>query len=70
MVLPVFYYLKSNVEALAEELEILNKSPALRKRMGEAGWLKYERKFTLEIFEKDWFKFNKSDLPKIKSYRC
>jgi glycosyltransferase involved in cell wall biosynthesis len=37
--------------ALAEKLEILIKAPNIRKSMGAAGRLKYEREFTLGIFE-------------------
>ncbi len=38
-------------DALAEKLELLIKDPGLRTQMGSAGRLKYEREFTLQIFE-------------------
>lgn len=38
--------------ALAEKLELLIKDPELRLRMGRAGREKYEKEFTLTIFEK------------------
>jgi len=38
-------------EALAEKLEILIKNPELRRQMGTAGRLKFEREFTLKKFE-------------------
>lgn len=50
MVLKTFCSIK-NVEALAEKLEILIKSPELRLKMGEAGRKKYEQEFTLNKFE-------------------
>lgn len=37
---------------LAEKLELLIKDPELRQRMGRAGREKYEREFTLAVFEK------------------
>ena len=40
-----------NSEALANKLEILIKNPKLRSAMGEAGYERYLKKFTLEIFE-------------------
>jgi glycosyltransferase involved in cell wall biosynthesis len=43
---------KQNSQALADKLEILIKNPELRKEMGQAGKRLYEKKFTLEIFEK------------------
>jgi glycosyltransferase involved in cell wall biosynthesis len=42
---------QKDVEALADKLEILIKSPELRKQMGAAGRKKYEEEFTLERFE-------------------
>ncbi len=39
--------------ALAEKLEILIKNPETRKKMGKAGRQKYEKEFTLKIFEKN-----------------
>ena len=41
-----------NSKALAEKLEILIFNPELRDKMGLAGKMMYEEKFTLEIFEK------------------
>lgn len=38
-------------ESLAEKLEILIKNPDLRRQMGKAGRLKFEREFTLRKFE-------------------
>ena len=40
-----------NVELLAEKLELLIMNPELRRQMGEAGRKKFEKEFTLEIFE-------------------
>ncbi|MDC8001200.1 glycosyltransferase family 4 protein [Aequorivita todarodis] len=42
---------KENAGAFAEKLEILIKNGELRKRMGEAGKLRFERHFTLTTFE-------------------
>jgi Glycosyltransferase len=42
---------KKDVETLAEKLEVLINNPELRHRMGKAGRQKYEREFTLKIFE-------------------
>lgn len=42
---------KQNVPLLADRLEVLVKDPLLRQTMGKAGRLKYEREFTIEIFE-------------------
>ncbi|WP_010419258.1 glycosyltransferase [Anaerophaga thermohalophila] len=42
-----------DTEALAEKLEKLILNPQLRKKMGLAGRKKYEKEFTLEIFEKN-----------------
>ena len=38
--------------SLAEKLEILIKDASLRKKMGEAGRLKFEKEFTVDKFEK------------------
>ena len=43
---------QKNSKALAEKLEILIFNPELRDKMGLAGKMMYEEKFTLEIFEK------------------
>ena len=43
----------NNAEALAEKLENLIKNPELREKMGKAGRKKYEKEFTLEIFEEN-----------------
>lgn len=42
---------RRNAEALAEKLELLIKNPYLRQQMGASGRKKYEREFTLKIFE-------------------
>ncbi len=42
---------QKNTEALADKLEVLITNPQLRKKMGEAGRLKYEKEFTLDRFE-------------------
>lgn len=43
---------KNDAEALAEKLEILIKNQDMRLKMGKAGRHKYEKEFTLDIFEK------------------
>ena len=43
---------KKNSKALADKLEVLIGNPELRNKMGLAGKMMYEEKFTLEIFEK------------------
>lgn len=40
-----------NVTALADKIKLLLKNEKLRKRMGEAGYRKYENEFTQEKFE-------------------
>lgn len=47
-----FLILQRNATALSQKLEILITNPQLRNQMGKAGRQKYEREFTLEIFEK------------------
>jgi glycosyltransferase involved in cell wall biosynthesis len=42
---------KKDPVSLAEKLEILIINPKLRRQMGESGCAKYQREFTLEIFE-------------------
>tara|TARA_B100000809_G_scaffold225176_1_gene235954 strand:- start:8821 stop:9918 length:1098 start_codon:yes stop_codon:yes gene_type:complete len=42
---------KRNPIALAEKLEMLIQNPKLRLEMGEAGYKKYKKEFTLEVFE-------------------
>lgn len=42
---------QKDVDELAHKLEILIKNPELRRKMGEAGRLKYEKEFTLDVFE-------------------
>lgn len=42
---------QKNVKALAEKLAYLILNPQLREKMGKAGREKYEKEFTLEIFE-------------------
>ena len=43
----------NDAEALAEKLEILINDPDLRSKMGKAGRKKYEKEFTLDIFEQN-----------------
>lgn len=43
---------KHDAETLANKIEFLLTDSALRKRMGEAGREKFEKEFTLEVFEK------------------
>jgi len=43
---------QKDAETLAEKLEILTKSPELRRQIGDAGRKKYEEEFTLDIFER------------------
>lgn len=43
---------KHDAETLAEKIQTLLSDAALRQRMGEAGREKYEKEFTLEVFEK------------------
>lgn len=42
---------RKNAQQLADKIELLLKSPNLRKKMGEAGRKRYEECFTSEIFE-------------------
>lgn len=42
---------QKNVEALAEKLELLINDSGLRQKMGEAGFSKFEKEYTIEIFE-------------------
>ncbi|MDD4698619.1 MAG: glycosyltransferase, partial [Fermentimonas sp.] len=42
---------QKNVIALAEKIAYLILHPQLREKMGKAGREKYEKEFTLEIFE-------------------
>ncbi|MCB0464340.1 MAG: glycosyltransferase family 4 protein [Aequorivita sp.] len=42
---------KGNAEAFAEKLEILINNVELRQQMGEAGRLRFEKRFTLKTFE-------------------
>lgn len=43
---------KHDAENLADKIEFLLTDSALRQRMGEAGREKFEKEFTLEVFEK------------------
>lgn len=43
---------KHNAEALAYKMEQLLVDADLRHKMGQAGWEKFEKEFTLEVFEK------------------
>jgi glycosyltransferase involved in cell wall biosynthesis len=43
---------QKDAECLADKIEILIKDPELRKKMGNAGRIRYEEYFTLEHFEK------------------
>jgi glycosyltransferase involved in cell wall biosynthesis len=42
---------QKNVSALVGRLELLIRNPKLRQQMGDAGFAKYKKEFTLEIFE-------------------
>lgn len=42
---------RNDANQLADKLEILLKDPVLRQQMGEEGRRKYEREFTMEVFE-------------------
>lgn len=42
---------KNDAKVLADKIELLIKDTSLRIRMGEAGYNKYRKEFTLEIFE-------------------
>lgn len=43
---------KHDAETLAEKIQTLLSDADLRQRMGEAGREKFEKEFTLEVFEK------------------
>lgn len=43
---------RNNPTALANSIEKLLKNADLRKNMGENGWMRFKRDFTLEAFEK------------------
>lgn len=43
---------KHDAETLAEKIQTLLSDAALRQRMGESGREKFEKEFTLEVFEK------------------
>ena len=45
---------KRNAKQLADKLELLLNSPALRKQMGENGYRKYKKHFTLAAFEEQF----------------
>ena len=45
---------KRNAKQLADKLELLLNSPALRKQMGENGYRKYKEHFTLAAFEEQF----------------
>lgn len=51
-----FVVKQMDVNNLAKKIEILIKNPALRKKMGEAGFERYQQKFTLDIFENNFTK--------------
>lgn len=57
---------QKDVAALAEKLEILINSPKLRIEMGTAGHAKYEKQFTLSIFENKLYGI----LDQITSHNC
>ena len=48
-----FLVVQKDVEALANKLEILITKPEIRKKMGIAGRVRYEKEFTLDQFEKN-----------------
>lgn len=43
---------KRDYQALAVRIEILINNPALRKKMGESGKKKFEKLYSLDVFEK------------------
>lgn len=43
---------KYNAQTLAEKIQVLLTDAELRQRMGKAGREKFEKDFTLEVFEK------------------
>ena len=47
-----FLVLKHDVTVLADKIQLLLNDPVLRSNMGEAGREKFEKEFTLEVFEK------------------
>jgi glycosyltransferase involved in cell wall biosynthesis len=42
---------QKNTEVLAEKIETLINNPSMREQMGKAGYQKYQKQFTLTIFE-------------------
>jgi glycosyltransferase involved in cell wall biosynthesis len=46
-----FIVSQKDAEALADKLEELIKDPQKRKEMGQKGYEKYQRAFTLQVFE-------------------
>ncbi|WP_324024134.1 glycosyltransferase family 4 protein [Maribacter sp. BPC-D8] len=51
---------KKNEEDLAKKMELLANNPELRQQMGNAGRVRYDKNFTLEVFEKRFSKILKS----------
>lgn len=43
---------RKDPQSLADKIELLLKDSALRKKMGQAGYEKYMKEFTLEVFER------------------
>lgn len=58
---------KKDAKALAEKMELLMNDKALRKRMGEAGFEKFKRQFTLTAFEKRFTQVLEETLTDIQS---
>lgn len=47
----MFFGTPKDAQALADKLELLIQNPSLRAEMGKAGRTKYEKEFTINIFE-------------------
>ena len=48
---------KHDVAVLADKILLLLSNPDLRCKMGKAGREKFEKEFTLEVFEKKWWRY-------------
>lgn len=49
---PLYLVPKHDVAVLADQIQLLLNAPVLRSNMGKAGREKFEKEFTLEVFEK------------------